>query len=44
MNVGYSASLPMIQKARKLSNLAAQHSARIASRKKNAKLYIAKHS
>ena len=44
MNVGYCASVPMIQKARKWPLIAAQYRARITNRKKDAKLYIAKGS
>ena len=43
-DVGCCVSVPMIQKARKWANIAAQYHARIASRKKDAKFYIAKGS
>ena len=44
MNVGYCASVSTIQKARKWPNIDTKYCARVASRKKNAKLYIAKGS
>ena len=44
MNVGYYVSLAMIQNARKWPDIAAQYCACVASRKKDAKLYIAKGS
>ena len=44
MNVGYCAFVPMIQTVRKWLDLAAQYCGHVASRKKDAKLYIAKGS
>ena len=44
MNVGYSASVPTIQETRKWPDFAAQYCVCISSRKKDAKLYIAKGS
>ena len=44
MNVGYWASGPTVQKARKGPETAAQYNTDVASRKKEAKLYLAKGS
>ena len=44
MNVGYCASISIIQKAQKWPDIATQYCARVTSRKEDAKFYIAKGS